>query len=106
MTSTTPSLEALQRIVETHTATAFVWPHETVMPDGIPERDVERRIQAGEVQPLLVDPTTAQLLLSVYRAANATTQSLIRTRIQEDRAEFARVVEIAWKCVHRGATHD
>ncbi len=98
MTHLTPCVASLRRIVKEHTAHTFVWDDETVMPDDLPDAEVERRIEAGEVQPLLIDPTTAHLLISVCEAARPATQERIAEWIAKDRAHFAHIVERAWQC--------
>ena len=73
-----PSIELLERIVNEHTYREVGWKDET---------------------PLLVDVTTANAMLTVYRALSSRNQARFASMIQQNKGRFCQLVDFCWEQV-------
>jgi len=48
---------------------------------------------------LHVDPTTANMLATVYKAASVRSKITIKTRVNTSQQDFLQVVDLAWACI-------
>jgi len=91
------SFDKLKQIVETHTSLSFVWPEEgEFSPNG------KWRFNATYqgFQPLMIDPTTAQLLVLSHKALlTDSTREKVERIIARSRGTFGTFVEICWRHV-------
>jgi len=75
----------LMDVVDTHTGVQFYW-----------ENDDTRRME-----PLWIDPTTANLMFRVHQALSEANQDKFREWVAQSRAHFVTMVEFSWSKVIR-----
>lgn len=97
------SLDTLREIVASHNAKAFVWPDEGVFVDGRWEFNAGH---LGRFEPLLIDPTTALLLVKVHEALTEDGNKTKFARwIAHDRGSFATMLQFCWDRASSPDTH-
>jgi len=93
MTVQFASFEALQDVCKYHAATRFVWPDEGEFVNG---GFVFNKDHEGEYESLIIDATTACLLVKVHEHLSEENQIKFRKRIAEGRGWFGQMVDFAW----------
>lgn len=90
------SYEEVEKIAKTHAAVCFVWPDEGDFKGEKWEFNPEHK---GDFEPLLIDATTANVLVKVIAAVKPETAEILKGKISEGRGSFGWFIEKAWKCV-------
>lgn len=88
-------LELLEVIQNQHSCRYFVWPDEGHIVEGVFFFNGKHE----GFEPLLIDPTTAHAMVSVYEALKPTNRTTFRDMVAKDRGTFAAMLEFCWSKV-------